>query len=161
MRKKDKELLDGINEMIEQAPEVGLCSFPFKILRDSVTELIAERDRLDNQAEPQYSEDGAELADVLGFIGRFSTDGNKERTQVIDAFLFGGCWWFAFILKERFQREYPCQIVIDYAQGHFACRINGSIYDITGRRRDGNWEFWADCTDAELVSRITEDCIMF
>ena len=120
MRKKDQELLAGIDEMIEQAPQVGLCTFPFKILRDSVAGLIDERDKLDKPFTPEYKERTTEMADVLMFIGRFSTDGRKEREQVLDAFLFGACWWFAFILKTRFEREYPCQIVVDYVQNHFA-----------------------------------------
>ena len=162
-----KEIIDGIDEMIEQAPGVGLCSFPFKILRDGVNELIAERDELKKELDKHllphvgYAEGGAEFADVLGFIGRFSTDGKKEREQVRDAFLFGCCYWFAFILKTRFEREYPCQIVVDYVQNHFACRINGCIYDITGLRRDGAWEFWDDCADEVLKERITADCINF
>lgn len=107
-------------------------------------------------------ERGAELPDVLMFIGRFNTDGKKERVQVLDAFLFGCCWWFAFILKTRFEHEYPCEIVVDYIANHFACRINGNVYDITGLRSDdGEWERWDDCNDAALRKRITEDCIMF
>lgn len=163
----DKELIQGIDEMIEQAPNVGLCAFPFKILRDGINDLIAERDDLKKELDAHftpmvgYSEDGAEFSDVLGFIGRFSTDGHQEREQMRDAFLFGCCWWFAFMLKTRFEREYPCQIVVDYAANHFACRINGNIYDVTGLRRDGVWEYWDDCSDELLKERITADCIMF
>jgi hypothetical protein len=162
MTDKDRQLLDSVKQMEEQAPEVGLCGFPFKILHDEIAKLIAERDALENPPKPDYSTRCDEIPDVLMFIGRFSTDGNKDREQVKDAFLFGGCWWFAFILKSRFEREYPCEIVVDYASNHFACRINGSVYDITGRRADsGEWERWDDCTDEALKKRITEDCIMF
>ncbi len=42
MREKDKELLDAIDEMTAQAPEVGLCPLPFKVLRKCVEELITE-----------------------------------------------------------------------------------------------------------------------
>lgn len=41
-----EEILQGIDEMIEEAPGVGLCTIGFKILRDSVADLIAERDAL-------------------------------------------------------------------------------------------------------------------
>ena len=158
----DKELLDGIDEMIEQAPSVGLCAFPFKILRDGVAKLIAERDACVKPVCTTYSDHSAEMPDVLMFIGRFSNDGRREREQVRDAFLFGGCWWFAYILKTRFEKEYPCEIVVDYVSNHFACRINGSVYDITGRRADsGEWERWDDCQDELLKERITADCIMF
>lgn len=42
----DAELLSGIDEMIKDAPGVGLCPLPFKIIRDRVAELIKERDDL-------------------------------------------------------------------------------------------------------------------
>ena len=46
MREQDKLLLDGIREMEEQAPAVGLCSYPFRVVRERVEALIAERDEL-------------------------------------------------------------------------------------------------------------------
>lgn len=46
MTEKDKTLLAGVDEMITQAPEVGLCAMPFKILRDEIERLISERDAL-------------------------------------------------------------------------------------------------------------------
>ena len=49
----DQEFLDGIEEMIAQAPEVGLCSMPFKIIRDYVAELVTERNQLREYHEPQ------------------------------------------------------------------------------------------------------------
>lgn len=42
----DAELLSGIDEMIKDAPSVGLCPLPFKLIRDAVAELIKERDAL-------------------------------------------------------------------------------------------------------------------
>lgn len=53
MRSKDRELLDGINEMIEQAPSVGLCAFPFKIIRDAVADLITEKNALLEKNTPK------------------------------------------------------------------------------------------------------------
>lgn len=49
----DKELLSGLDEMIEQAPTVGLCSYPFKVVREEVERIIHERDALEElyQAE--------------------------------------------------------------------------------------------------------------
>lgn len=46
MTEKDRALLSGVDEMIEQAPSVGLCAFPFKILREEIENLISERDAL-------------------------------------------------------------------------------------------------------------------
>lgn len=103
-----------------------------------------------------------EAPDVLMFIGRFSTDGQGTRWEVVEAFCFGCCWWFAYILKTRFEGEYPCEIVVDYTANHFACRINGNVYDITGDVTDKyKWERWDDCADELLKERITADCIMF
>ena len=101
--------------------------------------------------------------DVLMFIGRFSTDGYRERAQVIECFTRGCCFWFARILEERFREEYGAHIVVDYVANHFAARIGGArVYDITGDVTEGHkWEPWAACSDPLLRKRITEDCIMF
>ena len=163
MTEREKQLLEGVKRMEDEAPSVGLCAAPFRVIGEELERVYAERDALAGvSVAPHAKPRGSELADVLMFIGRFSTDGRKERAEVLDAFLFGGCWWFAFILKTRFSRDYPCEIVIDYVANHFACRINGSVYDITGRRADGGeWERWDDCADETLKERITAQCIMF
>ena len=97
--------------------------------------------------------------DVLGFIGRFSTDGYKERWQVIDAFTLGGCYWFAYILSARFSAYSP-EIVLDWSKSHFACRIDGNIYDITGIVDGGVWTSWDDYSGCDR-RMIEEQCIMF
>lgn len=99
--------------------------------------------------------------DVLMFIGRFSTDGWLPRLEVQDCFLFGCCYWFAFILSVRFAEHKP-EIVIDYVANHFGCRINGVVYDIRGDvTAMYNWEPWADCKDSALKERIDMCCINF
>lgn len=45
-RNTAQELLDGLREMEEEAPGVGLCTLPFKLLIGKAEEIIAERDRL-------------------------------------------------------------------------------------------------------------------
>lgn len=100
--------------------------------------------------------------DVLMFIGRFSTDGQGTRWEVIEAFTQGGCYWFAYILAARFGQQYGAEIVTDYVANHFAARIGGRVYDITGDVTDaGTWEPWAECSDALLRQRIIDGCIMF
>lgn len=47
MSDKDRALLDGIREMEEQAPGVGLCSYPFKVVRREVERIIEERNALE------------------------------------------------------------------------------------------------------------------
>lgn len=46
MTQSEKELLDGIRQMEEQAPSVGLCAMPFMILYDKVAKIIEEKERL-------------------------------------------------------------------------------------------------------------------
>ena len=45
----DEELLSGIDQIIEQAPSVGLCPLPFKLIRERVSELVAERNQLQEE----------------------------------------------------------------------------------------------------------------
>jgi hypothetical protein len=44
MNEKDKELLASIDQMITDAPKLGLCSVSFRTLKDEVKRLIEERD---------------------------------------------------------------------------------------------------------------------
>jgi hypothetical protein len=53
MSEKDQALLAAVNEMEEQAPSVGLCGYPFKILRKEIAKLIEERDGLLAYREPK------------------------------------------------------------------------------------------------------------
>ena len=100
--------------------------------------------------------------DVLMFIGRFSTDGNKTRQEVVECFTRGCCWWFAYILKHRFLFECDPEIMVDYVANHFGCKIQERVYDITGDVTEQyKWEPWQDCSDESLKKRISECCIMF
>ena len=100
--------------------------------------------------------------DVLGFIGRFSTDGQGTRWEVVDCFTCGCCYWFAYVLEARFRNQYGAYIVIDYTANHFATRIGARVYDITGDVTDKyTWEPWQACGDPLFRKRIAEDCIMF
>ena len=101
------------------------------------------------------------VRDVLGFIGRFSTDGNDYRQEVIECFTRGCCYWFAAILNTRFKFD-DAIIMIAYADNHFGCEIDGRVYDITGDVTDKyDWEPWSACHDPSLIKRIHEDCIYF
>lgn len=46
MTTAEKDLLDGIVEMAERAPSLGLCAAPYRILHTQVWEIIKERDEL-------------------------------------------------------------------------------------------------------------------
>ena len=99
--------------------------------------------------------------EVLMFIGRFSHDHEGEREQVIKCLTEGACYWFAFILHQRFMAYNP-RLMIDYDARHFGCEIAGRVYDITGDATDKfTWKPWLECRDAALIKRITEYAIMF
>ena len=90
--------------------------------------------------------------DVLCFIGRFTTNrsGMKKRKQVIEAFRFGCCYWFAFILAERFKDEYDVALLVDFDATHFATEIEGMVFDIGGDITDidqFHWTRWDDVPD--------------
>lgn len=52
MRSEDRALLNAIEEMEKDAPGVGLCAYPFKILRDQVSDIISEREDLASYRTP-------------------------------------------------------------------------------------------------------------
>ena len=57
----DKELIDGLVQMEEQAQEMGLCAIPFMLVRESVAQRIRERDA----AEKRYNAAVALLTDLV------------------------------------------------------------------------------------------------
>lgn len=57
----DKELIDGLVQMEEQAQEMGLCAIPFMLVRESVAQRIRERDI----AEKRYNKAVALLTDLV------------------------------------------------------------------------------------------------
>lgn len=104
---------------------------------------------------------------VINFINHFTDRGN--RPQVIDTFLNGCCYWFAEILWLRFYLNEDisdCEIVYDPLYNHWACQINGKIYDIRGDITTDlkySWEKWFEYTelDALETARLYRDCINF
>lgn len=68
-------------------------------------------------------------------------------------------YWLAVILKERFGGE----IMYNPEQGRFCCRVDGTLWDITGEAQDdGNWQEWwlyqmNEPLDAE---RVRKACIL-
>lgn len=81
-----------------------------------------------------------------------------------DLFLYGDCYYFAIILKERFKDSITKYLTID---NHFVTEINGKLYDIRGDVTDIinisqliNWDDMKDY-DELLYKRIIRDCINF
>lgn len=101
--------------------------------------------------------------EVIAFINKFTN--NSKRQEVIDCFSYGCCYWFAFILDERFweySEEYYSMIVYDEVDNHWACKIDGRVYDITGDVTEGhNWVPWSTIPqkDIKLYDMLVRDCI--
>lgn len=100
------------------------------------------------------------MDEIIQFINRFTDSG--KRTEVIDCFANGCCYWFAHILNKRFE---PSNIVHDPIVGHFACYIDGKIYDITGNITDQgrDWDLWDAfmIVEPKVARHIYESCALF
>lgn len=101
---------------------------------------------------------------VMKFIARFTNNGNRQ--EVIDTFSCGCCYWFADILWNRFTFDAEeCTVLYDPIANHWACQIDGIVYDITGviTSDEYRWEPWVEFQykDALLTKRLYRDCINF
>ena len=100
---------------------------------------------------------------VMTFLNHFTNNGTRK--EVIETFTSGCCYWFAVILSERFSCL-DATIVYDPVANHWACEIDGHIYDITGDVcRKYNFEDWydfvVDANDDAYINRLYRDCISF
>ena len=97
--------------------------------------------------------------EILDFIHRrFCIDCNWKT---------GNCYYFALILKERFNKYKP-KLFYDAIDGHFLCQINNVFYDWTGianypheyaLKYIKNWETLKNA-DELYYSHIVRDVIM-
>lgn len=53
---EDNMILDALQAMIEQAPKIGLCAMPFKVIYERVVALVAENNILRQIVYPDYSD---------------------------------------------------------------------------------------------------------
>jgi hypothetical protein len=90
---------------------------------------------------------------ILDFIKQFRDLGAEN------CFNNGMCYWFAYILKNRFRDEH-CHVMYDEVNNHFGCEINGIVYDINGIAPAYNWRPWYEITTSDrlLYLRILRDC---
>ena len=92
-------------------------------------------------------------AEILGFIQNFK--GSK------DVFLNGCCYWFAFILQERFGGN----MMYEPVENHFVQEIGRRLYDVSGdvteEYTSEHLMFWDDMEsyDASLYQRLLRDCV--
>lgn len=98
---------------------------------------------------------------VENFINKFK---HIHPSIIEDLFLYGDCYYFAIILKERFSDAIIKYLVID---NHFVTEINGRIYDIRGditniinANQMIDWDNM-ESYDELLYKRIIRDCINF
>lgn len=93
------------------------------------------------------------VSDILGFINNFK---DAQTT-----FLYDCCYWFAFILNERFGGTTMYLPV----ENHFVQAIGKRLYDVSGDVTvDYMYAYiipWAnmECYDPSLYQRIVRDCI--
>jgi len=84
------------------------------------------------------------------FIKDFKSFGTSN--EIVECFTKGYCYWFAFILKNRF----PKGEIYYNAMNHFVLKYNNRLYDITGDCTD-NWDneflmHWDSFVDIEKGS---------
>lgn len=94
---------------------------------------------------------------VIKFIRSFK---QFDTGEVTTTFTNGYCYYFALILHTRF----PKSSIVYYAVGrHFACKIDGRVFDITGDITNKNlfFEDWEEYKKIEPIqsARIQKDCI--
>lgn len=92
---------------------------------------------------------------VMQFIAHFQNEGTVER------FTNGCCYWFAQILCGRFKRG---RMYYNPVDGHFATKIDGRIYDITGEIPPSkDWLDWLCYMVNEPVEagRVIRACKLF
>ena len=102
-------------------------------------------------------------SEVMRFIKGFKSI-PRHPEEIVDVFTGGYCYWFAFILKERFKYANP-HIMYNGIEGHFACMIRDCKYDIRGiipAEDSVNYEYWEEykIKDKESAERIIRDCIL-
>ena len=97
--------------------------------------------------------------EILGFIEGMRNEGTT------DVFLNGYCYWFAYMLAERFKMFASTSIMYNQVLGHFAVKINDSLYDIRGKlnktESEGEWEEWNAWRKNEpsYYKVVERDCI--
>ena len=93
--------------------------------------------------------------EVLDFIKHFELGK--------DCFLYGCCYWFAYILMERFHWYYDCEYMYNIEENHFAIDIDGVLYDASGTISSDGFIPWYQVAkiDSLLYQQLIADCIDF
>ena len=94
---------------------------------------------------------------IEDFIRKFKFKYNSELEYI---FTSGNCYYFALILRDRFNGE----IYYLPIENHFICKIDNGFYDITGKIEPKEHPYkWSTFKyeDEALYKRIVRDCINF
>lgn len=97
-------------------------------------------------------------AEVLLFVEKFKFTG---KTIVEELFTCGNCYYFAVILKERFQTGEIYYLPIE---NHFVWKYDGILFDIKGEHSTNERAYsWEEYKKIEPLGakRIERDCIEF
>lgn len=95
------------------------------------------------------------MNEVETFIKKFKFSHIKELEHI---FMNGNCYYFAIILKERFNGE----IYYLPIQNHFICKIENEYYDIMGKAKMDEHPYqWSKYPDPKEKKRIIRDCVHF
>lgn len=95
--------------------------------------------------------------DIKHFISHFHKVSPTD--DVTEVFTLGCCYWFAYILCNRFENA---KMMYDPIINHFVTQIGDRLYDITGdvtdKYRVVEWEHFDDELEKQ---RIVDYCITF
>lgn len=94
--------------------------------------------------------------EIIDYIKEFS----KYGKQVKECFSLNNCYWFAIILKEKFDGD----IMFNEMENHFSCRVNKKLYDITGCCDNlyyNSWEKWENYKIGISASKLNKLCKEF
>ena len=95
---------------------------------------------------------------IIKFINTFK---GKYKDEIVYVFTNGQCYWFSFILKERFNGE----IWYVPVHNHFITKINERFYDITGEVIDTERlklaRVWSEYQQFDPLDydRLVRDCV--
>ena len=100
------------------------------------------------------------------FIQKFKDDFSKddEEKKLLEThFTCGYCYHFASVLEGMFRyRNHSTDLMYNPIENHFAAKIDGRMYDITGEIYCGDeWVLWADYKKLEPLDseRVIKNCI--
>ena len=99
--------------------------------------------------------------EITNFIHYFL----QENEEVQSNFLYGNCYWFAVILKQRFQHQHRCYLCYNQILNHFSLGIDDELFDASGLIGPSYMPHWSDWEDYKIIEpsdsyRVVRDCVL-